>query len=215
MGGNYFNKKLKALKRRKLPLGLTLLMLMIVGLVAYAGSMTKDRVAVDPKTFHPLLQLIAEAESDGNYNAYFSNAGNTTIDLTSMTIGEVLAWQKDFIKQGNPSDAAGRYQIISPTLKSLIKEMNLNQKQKFDQPMQDQMAMTLIERRGAADFINDKLSREEFAAQLAKEWAALPKVLGENPQESYYASDGLNKSLISISEVLAVIDKVGPPKVAT
>lgn len=214
MGSKYLIKKIKSIKRRHKPALAGLILLLMGGLLVYAGFMTKDRVAVDPKAFQPLLQLIAEAESEGNYNAYFSNAGNTTIDFTNMTIGEVQTWQKEFVKQGNPSDAVGKYQIISPTLRSLVKEMNLDTSHKFDKSIQDRMAMTLLERRGADDFVNYELSREEFAAQLAKEWAGLPKVLGENPHDSYYAGDGLNKSLVSVEEVLAVIDKAAP-KVAT
>lgn len=200
-------KKLKALRRFKLPTVVAAGLFLVTSLMVYAGYMANDKVAVNPSAFQPLLQLIAQAESSDNYNAYFSNAGNDTINFTNMTIAEVLAWQKVFVQQGNASSAVGRYQIISPTLKSLVREMDLDTAQKFDKPMQDRMAMTLLERRGAAEFVNDKLSREEFAAQLAKEWAALPKVIGDNPHESYYASDGLNRSLVSVGEILAVIDK--------
>lgn len=196
------------MKRRKIPATVASLLIFVAGTVAYAGYMTNDKVAVDPIAFQPLLQLIAQVESDDNYNAYFGNASNTAIDLTNMSLAEVLTWQKDYVKQGSPSSAVGRYQIISTTLKSLIQDMKLDMNQKFDPTLQDRMAMTLLERRGASQYVNDELSREEFAANLAKEWAALPKVTGNNPQESYYASDGLNRSLVSISEILSVITKV-------
>lgn len=204
----YSGNRLRYLKRRKIPATVASLLIFVAGTVAYAGYMTNDKVAVDPIAFQPLLQLIAQVESDDNYNAYFGNASNTAIDLTNMSLAEVLTWQKDYVKQGSPSSAVGRYQIISTTLKSLIQDMKLDMNQKFDPTLQDRMAMTLLERRGASQYVNDELSREEFAANLAKEWAALPKVTGNNPQESYYASDGLNRSLVSISEILSVITKV-------
>lgn len=202
-----FRKKFVVLKRLKLSPVLVYLLFLATGLIVYAGYMANDKVAVNPKAFQPLLQLIAQAESSDNYNAYFSNAGNDTVNFTNMTIAEVLVWQNSFVEQGNASSAVGRYQIISPTLKSLTREMGLDMGQKFDKPMQDSMAMTLLERRGASEFVNDELSREEFAARLAKEWAALPKVLGDNPEDSYYASDGLNRSLVTVREILTVIDK--------
>ena len=43
-----------------------------------------------------------------------------------------------------------------------------------------------------------RLRREEFAHNLSKEWAALPKAVGKNPEQSYYAGDGLNKARLSI-----------------
>lgn len=160
---------------------------------------------IDPVAFRSLLNLIARAESDDNYNAYFGNSANTTIDFTSMSIAEVLAWQAEFVRHGNPSSAVGRYQIINTTLDGLVRQLDIDTTQKFDAEMQDKMAIALLERRGARDFVNEKISQEEFAANLAKEWAALPRVVGNNPNDSYYASDGLNHSRIHVEEILAVL----------
>ncbi len=169
--------------------------------------MTNKSVAIDPAAFAPLLHLIARAESNDNYDAYFGSPGNTSIDFTSMPVAEVLAWQAEYVQQGSPSSAVGRYQIINTTLAGLVRQLDIDTSQKFSKSMQDRLAIALLERRGAREYVNDELTREEFAANLAKEWAALPKVLGDNPHESYYASDGLNQSRIGVSEVLAVIDQ--------
>ena len=67
------------------------------------------------------------------------------------------------------------------------------------------MAIALMERRGAVDFANDKISAEQFAANLSKEWAALPAVLGDRPTESFYAGDGLNQSRVSTDVVLKAV----------
>lgn len=160
---------------------------------------------IDPSVYTPLLNTIARGESNGNYNAYFGNAANTQLRLTDMTIAQVLDWQQNYVRQGNPSSAVGKYQIIRPTLAGLVQKMELNTAERFDEAMQDRMAVALLEKRGAVDYMTDNLSREEFAANLAKEWAALPRITGPNPEQSYYAGDGLNKVQISIDEVFQAL----------
>ncbi len=169
--------------------------------------MSNERIRIDPAAHAPLLNLIARAESNGNYNAYFGNSNNTEIDFTSMTVAEVMTWQKEFIAQGKASSAVGRYQIIDTTLAGLVRQLEIDTTQKFDVRMQDQMAIALLERRGVEEYVNNQLTRHEFAANIAKEWAALPKIVGDNPHESYYASDGLNRSRIEVNEVLGEIEK--------
>lgn len=152
------------------------------------------------------MSLIGAIESNDNYNAYFGNPRNHEIKFTDMTIDEVMRWQADFIANGNASSAVGRYQIINTTLASLVRELNIDTKEKFNQQMQDRMAIALFERRGSTAFINKEVTAEEFAASLAKEWAALPKIIGENPDSSYYANDGLNKSRTSPDKIIATVN---------
>ena len=148
-----------------------------------------------------LLTTIAKVESKNNYNAYFGNAGNTSVQFTSMTVGEVLDWQKQFVAQGNPSSAVGRYQFIDSTLQGLVWQLKIDENTKFDEALQDRLAVALLERRGIRDYANDKISREEFAHNLSKEWAALPRAIGDRPEQSYYAGDGLNKAQLSVDEM--------------
>jgi muramidase (phage lysozyme) len=190
----------------------TLVVLSLAGLFAYAGYMADQRLAVNPESYKPLLSLIANAESNGNYNAYFGNTRNSEVDFTSMSIADVMKWQKDYVAQGSPSSAVGRYQIISGTLDGLVRELDIRPTQKFDEPTQDAMAIALLERRGSVEYVNEELTREQFAANLAKEWAALPKVVGDNPEQSYYAGDGLNKSRVAPDTVLQAIDPIEPAK---
>jgi conjugal transfer mating pair stabilization protein TraG len=123
-------------------------------------------------------------------------------------VDEVLEWQKELIKQGNPSSAVGRYQFIDSTLQGLVQELKLDGKVKFDKSLQDRLANALLERRGIREYVDNKISREEFAHNLSKEWAALPKTIGENPEQSYYVSDGLNKAQVSVAELYASIATV-------
>jgi muramidase (phage lysozyme) len=176
-----------------------------VGLPAYVIYM--DQQSSNTIAYAPLLQLIARAESGDNYNAYFDHAGKPTVDFASMSVAEVLAWQNAYVQQGSPSSAVGRYQIINTTLAGLVRQLHIDPAAKFGQPLQDRLAIALVDRRGARSYANHKITREQFAANLAKEWAALPRVVGERPGESYYASDGLNRSQVAVSEVLAVIEQ--------
>ncbi len=183
-------------------------MLLFIGIVAYAGYMSNQRLSVNPVTYRDLLHLIGRVESNNNYNAYFGNAGNADVLFTDMTIAEVLDWQREYVREGSPSSAVGRYQIINTTLEELADALGVERDQKFDAAMQDRMAIALLERRGAIEYVNQELSQHEFAANLAKEWAALPKVVGDNPEASYYAGDGLNKSRVTVSEVLQAIEPI-------
>ncbi len=181
-----------------------------MGIFTYTTYIQNKRLTVDPATYAPLLKLIASVESKGNYNAYFGQAANSSVDFTSMSVAEVMDWQHGYVQQGSPSDAVGRYQIISSTLSGLVRELGIDTSQKFDQSLQDKMAIALLERRGSERYVNNELTLDEFAANLAKEWAALPKVIGENPDDSYYASDGLNRSLVSADEVRRAIEPIAP-----
>jgi muramidase (phage lysozyme) len=189
-----------------------IIVLLLASTFAYAGYMGNQRLSANPESYQPLLSLIANAESSGNYNAYYGNPRNDSVRFTDMSVAEVLQWQKEFVAQGNPSSAVGRYQIINTTLTGLVDELGIEPAQKFDPPTQDKMAIALLERRGAEAYVNNELSQEEFAANLAKEWAALPKVVGDNPDQSYYAGDGLNKSHVEPNEVLKAIEPIEASK---
>lgn len=178
--------------------------------ISYANYMQNRRLSIDPKTYDPLLHLVASVESKNNYNAYFGNATNTQIVFTKMSVAEVMQWQKDYVSQGNYSSAIGRYQIINTTLDGLVRRLGIDVSQKFDQNLQDRLAIALLERRGAEQYINEELTREQFAANLAKEWAALPKIIGDKPDDSYYAGDGINKALVKPVDILSAIDKISP-----
>lgn len=215
MIANSVRRRLRAAKRwlrKKRPALLLSIVVLIAGMFIYTGYMNDRRLTVDPATYAPLLHVIARAESNNNDNAYFGNAGNTSIVFTRMSIAEVLAWQANHINKGNISSAVGKYQIINTTLSGLVKQLGIDTNNKFDAAMQDRLAIALLERRGSESYINKELSRDEFAANLAKEWAGLPKVTGDNPNDSYYAADGINKSNVSVADVQKAIEPIAPQK---
>lgn len=163
---------------------------------------------INPAAYQPLLNTIAKGESNGNYNAYFANGSNTALRFTDMTIGEVLKWQEDYVAEGSPSSAVGKYQIIRPTLAGLVRQLNIDNNSRFDETLQDRLAVALLEKRGAQDYMRNRLSREQFAANLAQEWAALPRATGSNPEQSYYAGDGINEVQITIDEVYKALGSI-------
>ena len=179
-------------------------------LFVYTSYIQRRYFQVKPSSYTPLLSLIADAESKGNYNAHFGDVSNSSVKFTSMTIAEVLDWQADFLKKGNPSSAVGRYQIVDTTLAGLVVKNDIDINKLYDERMQDLLAVKLLERRGSVEYVNKQLSRDEFAANIAKEWASLPKVVGDKPEDSYYQSDGLNKSLVKTEEVFAAIKPISP-----
>lgn len=162
-------------------------------------SAASASIARYASTGNPLLELIASKESGGNYNVVF---GGKKVNLTDMTVNEVLAWQKNYVRQGSPSSAAGKYQIISKTLEGLKREMGLSGNEKFDESMQDRMATVLLERRGYSKYLAGQLDERTFMKNVAAEWASMPK---DGSGRSYYAGDGLNKSLVNPATMVAAM----------
>ena len=193
--------------RRRRGRNLAMLSVAVLALTAAGTVMVYQmrHTTINPAAYVPLLNTIAQGESNGNYNAYFGNSGNVDIRFTDMTIEQVLQWQQQYVQQGSVSNAVGRYQIIQPTLQGLVQSLGIRTDARFDSRLQDRMAIALLERRGSIAFVNKTLTREQFAANIAKEWAALPRVLGPDPDESYYAGDGINTSRISISQVYGAL----------
>ena len=202
-----FKKLRRYVKRRPIVTGLLVVGVAVLGVVM--SGRQSDGPVVDPIAYRSLLDTVGQGESSGNYNAYYGHSNNQDPRFTDMTIAQVLQWQDEYVRQGSPSSAVGRYQIMRSTLTGLVQRLNLDTASLYDEAMQDRLAIALFERRGALDFVSDKLSRQQFAANIAMEWAALPRAVGQNPQDSYYAGDGLNESRVSLDEVLKSIDELG------
>lgn len=171
-----------------------------------------------------LLDFIASVEAPKGYGTiYGNNQGKLPVALTSMTLDEVLTAQRGWSKNFG-SSAAGRYQFMRATLKGLMTELGLRGSQHFNADLQDWLGYQLLKRRGYTRFIAAQLSLKSFALELAKEWASMPVL--EDTQgahrrvvrgQSYYAGDGLNKSLVQPQDFAAVLSEalnrpVAPPK---
>ena len=165
--------------------------------------------------YAPLLNLLKRHESGGNYNAVWGRIAvkhRPANGLTRMTIGEVLAWQ-DSIDQLYNSEAAGAYQILEDTLRGLYRNAGLNTGDRFDVANQDRLAIQLLRRRGLSNYEAGRITDVQFAQNLSMEWASLPAQTKDKrgrpaTGQSYYAGDGLNRSLTSKEAVLAAVRKI-------
>ena len=52
---------------------------LVIGIVGY--GIMQSHTMIPPAAYTPLLNVIADGESRGNYNAYFGNAGNRKVVL--------------------------------------------------------------------------------------------------------------------------------------
>jgi len=159
-----------------------------------------------------LLDFIGETEAPRGYDTvYGNNQAKLPKPVTRMTVDEVLAAQPGWSKRFG-SSATGRYQFMNKTLGELKRELGLRGSQLFDGDLQDRLAFHLLKRRGYQDYAAGRLSVVDFGKKLAQEWASFP-VLADTEGahrrvtrgQSYYAGDGVNKSLVKPEKVESVL----------
>jgi hypothetical protein len=73
---------------------------------------------------------------------------------------------------------------------------------KFDAETQDKLYMELLKGAGLNDYMDGTISKAEFAHNISKVWAGLPKDEGG---KSYYGKDGFNKAHVSWDAVMNAI----------
>src|SRR5690606_34793400 len=151
------------------------------------------------------MDNIMGAESGGNYNAFHGNGNNQSIRFTDMTIGDVLQWQKNGLwkRHGASSSAVGKYQFLEKTLRETAREAGVSLDTKFTPAVQDKLIFhRLTQKRGMKDYLEGKISAEEFLdSGLAKEFAGLKMTSGKGA----YDGDGLNKATLSSRKTLAAL----------
>lgn len=147
-----------------------------------------------------VLELIGKHESNGDYNRVYGK-GVKRVDLTNMTIDQVQQWQRDYVNAGSPSAAAGKYQIVTNTLAGLEKQMGLTGKEKFDEAMQDRMALQLLENRGINKFKAGTMTTGQIVKEISKEWASISTLNGGGS----YDGDGLNMAVRGTGQQMAML----------
>ena len=148
------------------------------------GGDTKGGISKNAKA---LLNTIRWAEGtlkpDG-YNTWFG--GRSDMDLTSMTINEVVAEQKKRLSSGEAtygkytSAAVGAYQMMQPEV--FASAAGLTGDSKFTPENQDKMAIAgyMMGQAGmSAEEIDAPISREQIA-KMAPVWASLPMMNGQS-----------------------------------
>ena len=167
---------------------------------------------------HMMVSLIGRYEGPAGYDDYFRGVRPAPPKkLTEMRLDEVRAWQISAVQRGNygpgeaVSSAAGRYQIVGPTLARLMKIMGLDGSQTFDAALQDSMAIYLLVEAGWLDFKKGDVSLQAFGTAVAGIWAAFPALTGPSRGKSVYHGFNGNRAVIALSEyekALAEIEEV-------
>jgi muramidase (phage lysozyme) len=94
---------------------------------------------------------------------------------TELTIDEAIRMEPEARRIAGDY-AIGKYQFKPDTMRELKGRMGLKGSEIMTPEMQDRMAETLLlQKRGFYDFVDGRMSTEAFQAELAKEWASLPK----------------------------------------
>lgn len=133
-----------------------------------------DLAVVGDATDKRVLDAIAAGESDssGGYNAVFGMKGGMA-GLTSMTLGQVLALQKQRTDDGVYSSAVGRYQFIRSTLQGLIRKLGLSLDDKFSPETQDKLALSLLDEVGRQQYKAGRISAAQYQRGIASKWMSI------------------------------------------
>lgn len=165
-------------------------------------DLSKRKVSEINPTVNDLLTFVSTLEAPGGFNQV---SGGGYVDLENMTIQEVIDYQGEMVKSGaTPSSAVGGMQIIRRTLAGLVEKHNLTGKEFFTEDIQRQLGVALMEGRGLNEYLRGEITADEFADNLASEWAALPLANGK----SRYAGVGSNKALTDRDTLMAEISKL-------
>jgi conjugal transfer mating pair stabilization protein TraG len=146
-----------------------------------------------------LLDLIAAPESGGNYNAWYGNAGQAAMDLSTLTVAQVGELQRDLVRETGGS-AIGRYQIIDDTLSQLTGRMGLSGDERFTPELQDRMALVLARDAGLDDWQAGRIDDGQFAHNLSRVWAGLPM---DESNLSYHEGVAGNRAGMDYDDVVA------------
>jgi peptidoglycan hydrolase-like protein with peptidoglycan-binding domain len=151
-----------------------------------------------------VLDFLARYESRGNYNVIL---GGKTMPLTTMTIAQVFALQRDMVNNGKESSAVGRYQYVGGTLREMVQAMRLDPNTtKFDEHTQDAIAIADMRRRcGLDSWLAGKMPDDEFLNKLSKVWASIPNTATGG---SFYAGVGSNKAGTKVDVALNTLQDI-------
>lgn len=124
----------------------------------------------------PLLDMISSGESPGGgYTAMFPSESHPQI--LGMTINQVIAFQKEKLKDGRRSAAIGRYQMLYP--ENYAKAAGLPLTAKFSPANQDKMVIAYLKKYRKLDlWLQGKISDAAFSEELAREFGTFKSASG-------------------------------------
>ena len=124
----------------------------------------------------PLLDMISSGESPGGgYTAMFPSESHPQI--LGMSINEVIAFQKEKLKDGRRSAAIGRYQMLYP--ENYAKAAGIPLTAKFSPENQDKMVIAYLKKYRKLDlWLQGKISDAAFSEELAREFGTFKSASG-------------------------------------
>ena len=150
-----------------------------------------------------MLDFIGSLEAPGGYDTvYYGVRVEPPRPITTMSISEVLDWQRRAVRGGSVSSAAGRYQIIRPTLARLVDTGVVSPHETFDMATQDRLGRHLLRETGyrAGD------TSAATANRIAGVWAALPRIGGPGEGSSVYEGIAGNHALVRAQTYQGVLE---------
>lgn len=151
----------------------------------------------------PFLNFMGDMEAPAGFSDVYDAAPfGPDRPIETLTIAEVLTFQRALRQHGSVSSAVGRYQFIYETLSWLVADLNLDTNRVFDSEMQTFLARHLMYRCG---FYDSEKSIASLGNCLARRWAALPILSGAERGQSVYKGIANNKALTSPERVEAIL----------
>ena len=175
-------------------------LLRIVAVLALFGAGILPTRACNETT---MLDFIGSLEAPGGFDTvYYGARIAPPRPITTMSVGEVLDWQRRTVRGGSVSSAAGRYQIVRPTLKRLIDTGVVSRGETFDAATQQRLGLHLLRETGyrAGD------SSAATANRIAGVWAALPRIGGAGAGRSVYEGIAGNHALVKAATYRGVLE---------
>ena len=181
----------------------------------YLGGNSGGNTPINPdapkgaavKAYAPLLDVIASGESGkAGYDAVYSGSKiKPNKPISTMTIGEVIKYQKDSVRAGSKSSAVGRYQFIRKTLEATCKRLGLSENDLFNAENQDRCAIDLLnanKTNGLNSWLSGKGSDGGLQNWISSQWASVKNTSGRGT----YDGDGLNHA--GIGSIIAYAKQV-------
>jgi len=157
--------------------------------------------------------LISSAESNvgGKNRGYDAIYGGRNPKILNMTLEELYKDMKKRAPNGFGSkgsrEASGRYQFMYETLKEVAEDkLHLDPKKtKFDKKTQDRLVRWhLFNYNKMGEWLNNRMSSDEFLLRLAKTWRGLPK----DSTGLSYGKQGVNKANVDFQTALSTLDGI-------
>ena len=143
-------------------------------------------------TERDMLDLIGSLEAPEGYDQVYGGVKLAPPrPITSMTVQEVMTWQRQATKTA-VSSAAGRYQVIRETLNGVVKQGVVSLNERYTPAVQDRIGAYLLAQTG----YRDGDSSNKVLNRVSDVWAALPRVSGAGAGVSTYEGYAGNHALL-------------------